>query len=222
MGVVNADGTSSSLAYDQVGRLASARDEIGRVLGYGYDVLDRLTTATDAGGGKTVFGYDLAGRVRRQVLPDGTAVATALGAGGAQGNAGEVAWQELSGWETRTDPEENEADPENSGPRLRTEYGYDTMGRVVRAKSGVVAEPGVALTETDAIVAAGTSPGAGARENLAGPATSQFGYDLLGRVVSADNGHAQWDYEYDTAAGGLKRSVQKFVDGGAEYETSQT
>ncbi len=82
VGVVNADGTSSSLAYDQVGRLASVRDEIGRVLGYGYDVLDRLTTATDAGGGATVFGYALAGRVRRQVLPDGTTVLSALGAGG--------------------------------------------------------------------------------------------------------------------------------------------
>jgi YD repeat-containing protein len=141
--------------------------------------------------------------VRRQLLPDGAAVATALN------GAGDVAWQELSGWVSGIGP-----DPENSGPRLRTEYGYDTMGRVVTQRMGVVPAPGAGLALADAAL--------GTAAELDGPATSRWGHDLLGRVVSTENGHAQWTYEYDGASGGLRRIVQRFVDGGAEYATERT
>ncbi len=197
VGVVQADGTTQGLRYDAVGRLARRVDEIGREVGFAYDGLDRLTTATDAGGGRTVFGYDLQDRVRRQVLPDGTAVDTGLSA------AGEVVWQELSGWVSGAG-----ADPQASGPMLRHELSYDALGRVSQVRSGVVSAPGTALSGVDA-------PVGSVAEQETGPVSRDCGYDLLGRAVPADNAWVRVRHQYNRLSGFLSRTVQSFGQAGA-------
>jgi RHS repeat-associated protein len=64
-------GITTNFGYDALGRLNEVRDALGNVTRYGFDALGRQSAQTDSNGHTTRFEYDRLGRLIRRILPLG-------------------------------------------------------------------------------------------------------------------------------------------------------
>ena len=70
--VTDAKGSTTSYAYDTLGRMISETDPIGNKTTYSYDSKGNLIAQTDANGNTITYVYDPSGRVITKNYPDGT------------------------------------------------------------------------------------------------------------------------------------------------------
>jgi hypothetical protein len=67
----------------------------------------------------------------------------------------------------------------------------------------------------DTALSGAAGPAGSVAEQETGPVTRDYGYDLLGRAVWADNAWVRVRHQYDRLSGFLSRTVQSFGQAGA-------
>ncbi|WP_455052668.1 RHS repeat-associated core domain-containing protein [Mogibacterium sp.] len=69
--IINPDGTSISLSYDDRGNLDEIIDELGNINKYSYDDLNRVTSTVDANGNLEKFAYNARNELTESINPLG-------------------------------------------------------------------------------------------------------------------------------------------------------
>jgi large repetitive protein len=205
-----ADGTFTTITYDDAGRKVSETDELGRTTSFGYDNAGRLTSVTNSANETTTFGYDdlgnrtsitdannhtttfafdAMGRMIRRTLPLGEtetlrydALGNLVAKTDMNGETTTYAYDQQGRMVSRTYP--------GSSPETFT---YSALGRrlTAGAESFTYDSRGRLLTNTKATgeVLTYAYDAAGNRTSVSGPhGTTTYVFDADGRMTSVSHG----------------------------------
>lgn len=218
-------GVSTSVTYDEVGRVATETDTAGGVTAYAYDALDRVTKVTDPAGYASEFVYDidgnLVGTIDRlgnptlfEVDAAGQVVAMTDATGAVEHYEYDAAGQITavidadSGRTTFTYDAGGRTTSVTDPLGAVTRTTYDAVGRVVVETDPLGAETRVEYDSVGRVVRTVDALGAGQR----------FGYDRAGRRTSATNANGvTTTYAYD-AVGNLT-TVTEAADAAAPADS---
>ncbi|MER0427074.1 DNRLRE domain-containing protein [Streptomyces microflavus] len=209
-----ADGAGNTVTteYDALDRVVRTTDSVPSAVTYTYDVADRVKTLTDSVAGTFTASYDADGTTTGETLPGGYRLAVETDPTGdtvareysdADGNT------VLSDTGETTIQGRQAAHTETNGGTTRTEFGYDTRGRLLKA--GAASATGCTVrsytldaaanrtsrtvasddcdSSTDDVVSRTTSYGYDSAHRLSGGTTA---YDAFGRTTT--NGTANLTY----------------------------
>jgi YD repeat-containing protein len=110
--MTDANGRTTTYAYDADGRLLNETPPLGHTTSYGYDAAGNLISKTDPNGTTIVYSYDALNRLIRTQYPDGTSIVYTYDANG-----------------NRVSKEETMLDDDEQETRI-TYYGYDYENRL--------------------------------------------------------------------------------------------
>jgi RHS repeat-associated protein len=223
--VETSDGTSWMFGYDDAGELAAVEGPSGRVA-YERDSLGRVTALSDGGGTSVSASYDAVGRIEQIVAPKGNKIAYAYNSLGqlaktttkagsikyAYDKAGRIAridypngtrtsYRYLSGFRIGSI-----ATTGSKGDLLLEEaYEYDRRGNVT------------------AIVRKGSAIKGAERASAALLGRSEFGYDALNRIVSAQFADGtQESFAFDPAGNLTKQLTESATADGGKTITDES
>lgn len=165
-------GRQSSFAYDSLGRVTQRVDALGRVQSFEVDALGRWTSVQNPGGATTRRQFDALGRLTSWIDPLGAETRFEFDAD--------------SRWVGLVDPEGNRTEFGHDPRGLRTSskdplghtrtWEYDAAGRMTRSV-GARGQSATYSYDANGRVLARTRP----------EGTESFGYDSVGRRISAEN-----------------------------------
>ena len=135
---IDPEGNLTAYSYDGLDRLTRTVQPEGIAITYGYDLSSRVTSYTDALGQATQWAYDAVNRKTQTTYPDATTEQFYYDPSGnlrqmrdARGSVIDQSF-DLSGLLT----DRTVAAAAGVGGPLTEHYGYDGLGRLVRAESG--------------------------------------------------------------------------------------
>lgn len=203
--LTDANGQTTTFAYDPLERLTSETDPLGNVTSYTYDTKRHLAAKTDANGNTIRYTYDALGRLTRKVYPDNTEESYSYDAKGnlltAANPAASYAYTyDVAGRMTSV--------TDGSGRMLQ--YDYDGAGRKTR------------LTAPDGKVLRYEYDAAGRLSDLRNGGNFAFAYDGSGRraAVTYPNGIVA-GYSYDNG-GRLTGLVHRSASGKVVAQSAYT
>ncbi|MGW1467847.1 DNRLRE domain-containing protein [Streptomyces sp. NPDC002308] len=129
-------GNTVTTAYDLLDRAVSTTDSAPSTVAYAYDTADRLTTVTDSVAGTYTATYDADGTTTGETLPGGYKLTLATDP---TGDTVSREYADVDGNTVLSDSGESTvqgrqaAHAETSGSTIRTELGYDALGRLRKA-----------------------------------------------------------------------------------------
>jgi YD repeat-containing protein len=204
------DGTTANFEttteFDAENRAKKVTDTLGQSRSFTYDPRGNLLTETDADGNVTAYKYDEAGRRIEIDRPEGIVTKFVY-----DGNGNVTKAIDAQDKETRYGYDARNRVATITYPDGKSlTYGHDDDGNVVsQGESG-----GTAINFTTDNNGRPTARSFTRGPGVEGPSSETFTYDPLGRLVSADNGQAKVELNYDS----LDRvTSEKLTTGGVSY-----